>query len=83
MNPEQLAALPDEELLREAKKIKSAYVTSAAVLGLLAGVAIYSIFNKGLGWPLIFIAILMGGAVKNGKDYKAVKQLLKERNLKP
>ena len=78
----ELSALTDEELLKEAKKVKPTYLYDAAIFGILIGIAIYSTVNNGLGLltflPLVYIPI----AAKNKTKNKALEKLLKERNLK-
>jgi hypothetical protein len=49
MTQEELAALTDQELLQEAKKIKSANLTDAIIIGVLIGIAIYSTVKNGIG----------------------------------
>jgi hypothetical protein len=81
MNQKVLAALTNEELLQEAKKIKPTTIFDAVFIGLLIGVAIYSTVKNGLGLlsflPLVYIPI----AVKNKAKNTLLKKLLKERNL--
>lgn len=82
MNQKELAALTNEELLQEAKKIKSTTIFDAAIIGFLIGVAVFSVVKKGFGLltflPLVYIPI----AVKNKAKNKELEKLLKERNLK-
>jgi hypothetical protein len=79
----QLSALTDEELLREFKKMKSASITNAVLIGILIGVVVYSILKSSFGLftliPLFFAYKLMNSSKYNGKELDAV---LKERNLK-
>ncbi|RYG17898.1 MAG: FUSC family protein [Chitinophagaceae bacterium] len=82
MTPKELGELTDQELLQEAKKIKSTNITDALFIGLLFGIAVYSTGKNGWGvltfLPLVYAPI----AVKNKARNKAVEDLLKERNLK-
>ncbi|BAV06461.1 hypothetical protein SAMN05421788_107121 [Filimonas lacunae] len=77
-----LAELTNEELLQEAKKMKSTNIYDAAIFGFLIGISVYSAVKKGFGLlsflPLIYIPI----AAKNRVKHKELEQLLKERNLK-
>ncbi|WP_154223200.1 hypothetical protein [Marinicella rhabdoformis] len=43
MNPEELYQFSDEELLNEAKKIKSVQLINATLIGFLFGVIIYGV----------------------------------------
>ena len=82
MEQKKLAELTDEELLQEAKKIKSTNLYDAAIFGILIGIAIYATVKNGLGLltflPLAYSPI----AVKNQTKHKELEKLLKERNLK-
>jgi len=82
MNQNELSELTDQELLEKAKKMKSTTITNALLIGVMIGIIIYSIWKNSLGFftliPLFFIFKL----VNNSKNDKALKRLLKERNLK-
>jgi len=82
MKLQDLAELTDEELLKEARKIKSTKLYDAAIFGLLIGIAIYSSVTNGFGLltflPLVYLPV----AAKNKTQNKALENLLKERNLK-
>ena len=82
MKQKELADLTNEELLLEAKKIKTNNIYDAAIFGFLIGVAVYSTVRNGFGWltflPLIYIPI----AAKNKIRNKEVERLVKERGLK-
>ena len=84
MANKDLSKLTDQELLEEAKKIKSFSFTNALFIGFLAGVVIYSVAKNSLGMltliPLYFIYKLVNDP-KN-KRSKDLELLLKERNLK-
>lgn len=84
MNQKELPALTDQELLAEAKKLKSFSITNALFIGFLLGILIYSFVKNTWGLvtiiPLYFIYKLINDP-KN-KRYEAVEKLLKERNLK-
>jgi len=82
MTQKELAELTDQELLQEAKKIKSTNLSDGLIIGVLIGIAIYSAVKNGFGLlsflPLVYAPI----AVKNKKKNKELEELLKERNLK-
>ncbi|WP_413670688.1 hypothetical protein ACEN9X_12550 [Mucilaginibacter sp. Mucisp86] len=82
MKQKELTELSNEELVQEAKKIKSGKIFDAAIFGFLIGVAVYSTVRNGFGLltflPLVYIPI----AAKNKARNKALEELLKERNLK-
>lgn len=82
MKQKELAELTNEELLQEAKKIKSSNIFDAAILGFLIGVAVYSAVRNGFGL-LTFLPLIYGPvAAKNKARNQALVELLKERNLK-
>lgn len=82
MKQKELAELTNEELVQEAKKIKSTNILDAAIFGFLIGVAVYSAVRNGFGLltflPLIYIPI----AAKNKIRNKEVEKQVKERDLK-
>ena len=82
MKQKDLEKLTNEELLQEAKKIRSTNIFDAVAIGFLIGIAIFSVVKNGFGLltflPLVYIPI----AVKNKTKNKALENLLRERNLK-
>ncbi len=82
MNQEDLSNLTDQELLAKAKKMKSASILSALVIGIMIGVVIYSVVKNSVGFftliPLYFIYRIANGA----KNNDALKAVLEERGLK-
>ena len=82
MKQKEPADLTNEELLLEAKKIKTNNIYDAAIFGFLIGVAVYSAVRNGFGWltflPLIYVPI----AAKNKVRNREVERLVKERGLR-
>lgn len=82
MDKKELSQLSDEELLAAAKQMKSTAILNAFLIGFLAGIIVYSVVKSTWGMltliPLFFIYKL----VNKGKDNAALKEVLKERNLK-
>lgn len=82
MTYDELSKLTDSELLVEAKKMKSANITNAVIIGFMFGIIIYSILKSSIGFftliPLFFIYFFYNKA----KDFNALKKVLKERGLK-
>lgn len=74
--------LTDEELLQEAKKMKTNKVYDAVIVGFLIGVSIYSIIKNGFGLltflPLLYLPV----AKKNTTKRNTLEQLINERGLK-
>ena len=81
MNEQELNQLTDEELLVEAKKLKTASIWSALAIGIMAGVIIHSVAKNTWGFltliPLYFIFKMVKGDKKNA----ALKKVLKEKGL--
>lgn len=82
MKQKEPSELTDQELLNKAKKIKSNSIINALLIGFMIGIIIFSVIKNTWGLvtliPLFFIYKLSN----NSKDDKALKELLKERNLK-
>jgi len=82
MDAKVLATLTNEELLQVAKKVRSTTIFDAAIIGLLIGIAIYSVVKNGFGLltflPLVYLPI----AAKNKAKNKLLNEKLKERGLK-
>lgn len=83
MEEKDLATMTDEELLQEAKKMKSSSVTHAVLIGFLIGIIIYSVAKNSWGFLTLIPVYLIYRLMTKSKRNEALKQLLKERNLKP
>jgi hypothetical protein len=83
MKQKEVSKLTDQELLQEAKKVKSKALIKAALIGFLIGIVFYSIAKNSLGFftliPLFFAYKMIN---KSKYDDKELENLLKERNLK-
>ena len=83
MELKKLSEFTDLELLQEAKKMKTASITNAVIVGFLIGIIIYSIMKNGLGFLLVILLFLIYKFVDKSKyNNKELEKLLKERNLK-
>ena len=85
MNIENLNKLTDQELLEEAKNLKSNILINAFMIGFLIGIIFYGVVKNSIGFfGLIPLFILFKFFHKpEQKEYnKAVKKLLEERKLK-
>lgn len=82
MTQKNLSELTDQELLQEAKKLKSASIINAVLIGFLAGVIFYSVIKNTWGLltiiPLFFAYKLANKSKQHKQELMA---LLKERNL--
>jgi len=83
MEEKKPSQLTDQELLQEAKKLKSASIINAFLIGFLIGIVFYSVAKNSLGFfsllPLFFAYKLINNSKYNAKD---LENILKERNLK-
>lgn len=83
MSERNLSELTDQELLQEAKKIKSASITDAVFIGFLIGIVFYSVMKNSVGFftliPLFFAYKLINKPKYNKQE---LENLLKERGLK-
>ena len=84
MQQKELSELTDQELLVEAKKMKSFSIINALIIGFLLGIVIYSFAKNTWGMltliPLYFVYKIINDP-KN-KRRKDLEKILKERNLK-
>ena len=80
MAQKELSELTDQELLDEAKKMKSTSITNALLIGIMIGVIVWSVAKNNVGLftlvPLFFAYKLLNN------NNEVLKKLLKERNLK-
>lgn len=81
MNKKELSELTDQELLDEAKKMKSSFITHAFLIGFLIAIVVYSVVKNTWGLltliPLFFIYKL----TKKSNNHQELKKLLKDRKL--
>ena len=82
MNRKELSALTDQELLAEAKKMKSASFLNALLIGIMIGVIIWSVAKNTVGFFTLIPLFFAYKLINKDKDNKALKDHLKERNLK-
>jgi VIT1/CCC1 family predicted Fe2+/Mn2+ transporter len=84
MTNKDFSEFTDQELLDEAKKMKSFSISNAFIIGVLVGIIFYSIVKNSWGLltliPLYFIYKMINDP-KN-KRSKDLEELLKVRNLK-
>lgn len=84
----KLSKLNDQELLNEHKKLKNNIITNASLIGLLIGIALYSLVKNGFVFftffPLFFVLILVYTNKKSKTNEKIAncKKELISRNLK-
>ncbi|AGA79923.1 hypothetical protein [Echinicola vietnamensis] len=84
MEQNKLKALSNEELLKEAKKLKSSKTIDATLIGFLVGILIYSIFVGNFSYflGLILLYAIFKLISKNKYKKEEIENILKERNIK-
>lgn len=83
MKQRNLAELSDQELLQEAKKLKSTAIVNAVLIGFLMGVVIYSVVKNTWGFLTLIPLFLAYRLINKSKyDSQELENLLKERKLK-
>lgn len=83
MEQKKLIELTDEELLIEAKKMKSTMILNAVLIGVLIGIMVYSITKNGLGFlTLILLFVAYKLINRSNYDKNELEKLLVERRLK-
>ncbi|MCP4045826.1 MAG: FUSC family protein [Gammaproteobacteria bacterium] len=77
-----LDELSNEELLSEAKKVKSKAIVDAILIGVLVGILIYSMAVNKFGFLTLILLFLIYKFANNSKYNKEeIESLLRERNL--
>lgn len=83
MENRELSQLTDQELLAEAKKMKSFSITNAFLIGFLLGIVVFSVIKSTFGFlmliPLYFVYKMVNDP--RNKRIKELEVLLKERGL--
>jgi hypothetical protein len=81
MNQKDLSELTDQELLTEAKKMKSSFITNAFFIGFLIGIVVFSIVKNSWGFFTLLPLYFAYRLIKNSKKDKDLKKELAARNL--
>jgi hypothetical protein len=83
MEQKDLRELTDQELMAEAKKMRSATIQYAFIIGFLIGIVVFSVAKNSVGWFTLIPLYFAYRLVKN-PDYKKaeLEVVLKERKLK-
>ncbi len=82
MKQKELSELTDQELLEEAKKMKSLSILHAVLIGFMIGVIIYSAAKNTWGFLTLIPLFLIYKLSQKSERNETLKKLLKERNLK-
>jgi hypothetical protein len=83
MEQTDFSIVSDEEVLAEAKKLKSFSVTNAFLVGFLFGIIVYSVFNNSFGFLMLIPLYIIYRLVNDPKSkrLKEVETILKQRKL--
>lgn len=83
MELKNLSELTDEQLLQEAKKVKSTAIIDAVLIGFLIGVVFCSVIFKSFSF-LMLLPVYLAYKLINKPKYKKgeLEAILRERNLK-
>lgn len=81
---QELSKLSDQELMDEAKKLKSFSITNALLVGFFAGIIIFSVAKSTWGLLTIIPLYYIYGLVNDPKNIRlqVLEKLMKERNLR-
>ena len=75
--------LTDQELLLEAKKVKSNQIMNAVMIGVLIGIIVYSVLVNRLGFLTVILVFIVYKMVnKTTYSKEELQKILKERKLK-
>lgn len=81
MDQKELSQLTDKELLEAAQKNKPSPLIDAFFIGFLVGIIIYSVAANTWGLFTLIPLFLIYAFLKKPKQYEALKEELKKRNL--
>lgn len=81
MNQQEISQLTEKELLEAAKNNKPSPIIDAFFIGFLVGIIIYSVAANTWGLVTLIPLILIYAFLKKPKQYIALKEELKKRNL--
>jgi len=82
MKKQELSTLSDQELLEEAKKMKSSSIKHAFIIGFMFGVVAYSIVKNSWGLLTLIPLFIIYKLTSNPNSNKDLKKELEDRNLK-
>ena len=81
MNHKELAQLSDEELLKVAEQNKPSPLMDAFFIGFLIGIILYGVMGNAFGFLILIPLFIIYLFLKKPKQYAALQQELKNRNL--
>jgi len=74
MEQKEISELTDQELMLKANNFKSSNKTNAVLIGIVIGIAFYSIIKNGFGFLPIILFVCVMLAIQNGKKSKAIQK---------
>lgn len=81
MKQEELSELADQELLDKAKKMRSASIINALIIGFMVGIIIYSVVENNVGFLTLIPLFIIYKVFNHSKNYDALKKIVEERGL--
>ena len=80
----EISEYTDQELLAEAKKLKSLSITNAFIIGFLIGIIIYSVVENSWGLLTLIPLYLIHKFANDPKNKRLeeIEELIKEREIK-
>lgn len=82
MKQKELSELSDQELLDEAKEMKSTSIMNALLIGIMIGIVVYSSVKNSIGFFTLIPLFFAYKLVKNSKNNKPLKKEFKTRKLR-
>ena len=81
MDQKELAKLSDKELLKVAEQNKPSPLMDAFFIGFLIGIILYGVMGNAFGFLILIPLFIIYLFLKKPKQYAALQQELKNRNL--
>ncbi|QIP17067.1 hypothetical protein G8759_32740 [Spirosoma aureum] len=69
-----------EELVSEEKKLKSQKITTAVIIGIIVGIAVYSATHKGFVLPIILLIFSLIIGSRYSKNLKSIQTEISRRD---
>jgi hypothetical protein len=83
MEQKNLSNLTDEELRKEAKRLKNKPIISAFLIGFLFGIVVFSVAVNSFGFLMLIPLFLIYKLTRPSAEDEALLAVIKERNLEP
>jgi hypothetical protein len=83
MEQKNLSNLTDEELRKEAKRLKNKPIITAFLIGFLFGIVVFSVAVNSFGFLMLIPLFLIYKLTRPSAEDEALLAVIKERNLEP